>query len=212
VGRGTRIGFVGGAIACFLITAAASCTTQAPAHNGKPIIEFAGDSITAQSTDDINAHFNPDPLNPAWDIGIRALTGEKAIDARAAADIATQALDLPAVEVINLGTNDANVIAAEGSTETVDQVTAALTAYNAEFPTSCVVFVTIDTHNPSWGPEPAGEINDFIRTNFPHVADWDSALVPEDLLKPDNPHPNESGRQHLLAVEDAAIAGCTPSS
>ena len=70
--------------------------------------------------------------------------------------------------------------------------------------------VTVNTHNPSWTPAAAQAINDHVRA-MPRivVADWDQALVPTDFDAADNPHPNETGRQHLIAVEDAAINRCS---
>ena len=196
---------IAGAVVCFLVVGVASCATnQLPAHDGKPIIDFNGDSVTFQSTADINAHFGT-----AYAVGINATTGITAIDQWPA--IAKQAKDDPAIEVINLGTNDAHD-AARGSGETVDQANAALDTYNAEFPHSCVVFVTIDTHNPTWGPIFAAAINEHLRATFPHIADWDAAYSPRDFDRTDTPHPNETGRQALLALEDAAIKGCTPAS
>ena len=48
-------------------------------------------------------------------------------------------------------------------------------------------------------------INDHIRAKFAHVADWDRI---ERLLfaVPDDPHPNTTGQQALLAIEDRTIA------
>jgi hypothetical protein len=195
---------IAGTVVCFLIPGAACATNQLPAHDGKPIIDFNGDSITFQSTADINAQFGT-----TYDVGINATTGITAKDQWPG--VAKQAKDDPAIEVINLGTNDASD-SAHGSGETVHQANAALDAYNAEFPNSCVVFVTIDSHNPSWGPAFAAALNYHIRATFAHVADWGTAYDPSYFDGSDTPHPNETGRQALLALEDAAITGCTPAS
>lgn len=203
----TKTRIIAGAIACFLLLGAASCSTdQRAAHDGRPILDFDGDSITFQSTADINAHFGT-----IYDVGIKAVIGMGAISA--APMTADQAADGPAIEVINFGTNDAASIAGQNlGHETVDAVDAALSAYNAEFPSSCVVFVTVNAHNPSWGPTQAAAIDTYIRSTFPHVADWDAAYDPSYFDGTDTPHPNETGRQALLALEDAAIATCAPAA
>lgn len=201
--------YIVGAVVCFFLLAAAQCTTnQLPAHNAKPVIDFNGDSITYLATAAINAHYGA-----TSDVGINATVGMTTKEQ--AFTVKKQALDVPAVEVINLGTNDARD-SANGSGETVDQANAELDLFNSEFPHSCVVFVTVDSHNPSWGPTFAAAVDAHIRATFSHVADWDSALVPfgpgGDFIKADDPHPTNAGNQHLLSVEDAAIATCTPVS
>jgi hypothetical protein len=195
-----------GAVVCSLALGASSCTSQPFTANGKPRLAFVGDSITVQSTDDINAHYEAD-----YGVKITALVGVGVKDA--APWVAHDAAQTPAIEVINLGTNDAASIAGlNRDNETVDEVNAELDAFDSEFPDSCVVFVTVNTHNPSWGPAQAAEIDAHIRATFPHVADWDAAYDPSYFDRTDTPHPNETGRQALLALEDAAIAGCTPAS
>lgn len=198
----------------FFIAAAASCQTDQPlVRTGKPTIEFAGDSITVQATPDINAFFGS-----THDVGIKAITG---IDTfLLASTVATQAADVPDVEVINLGTNDAARVGVPvyrtlngqqvlvEPAQTVGNDTARLDAFNAEFPNSCVVFVTVNTHNPTWGPTNAALINDHIRTTFAHVADWDAAYSASYFDTADDPHPNATGRAAMLALEDAAIATC----
>lgn len=181
-----------------------SCSAPRPT---KRTLQFVGDSITFQSTADITAHYAP-----KYSVSVWGLTG---IDTWfAAKEVSTVAAKPPDIVVINIGTNDARRMPIvppgrkDEPTGTLDGTLARLAAMRAEFPTStCVVFVTIDEKNPSWGPTNAARINALVRT-FPHVADWATALAPGDFDGPDNPHPNEVGRQHLLAVEDAAIAGC----
>jgi lysophospholipase L1-like esterase len=209
---------VGGAVVCFLILGAASCSTnQPPLHNGKPIIQFDGDSITVQATADINAHYGT-----AYDVGINALVGtDTYIEA---GEIGVEAAESPKVEIINLGTNDATRV---GKTligtyngqpfviepaQTLADITGRFDTFATEFPAStCVIFVNVNTHNPSWGPANAQAIDDHLTANptlFPHVVDWNAAWNASYFNTPDNPHPNETGRQALLALEDAAIASC----
>jgi hypothetical protein len=199
---------VAGALVCLLVLGAAKCSVaQLPTHSGTPILDFAGDSITVQSSDDINAHYSA-----TYDVGINATVGNDVY--LEANNIAAQAADPPSIEVINLGTNDAARIT-NGTSElgepqaTLAHTTAALDAFNAEFPSStCVIFVTVNTHNPTWGPDAAQSINDHIRSTFTNIVDWDAAWSATYFDGTDNPHPNEVGRQALLALEDQAIASC----
>jgi lysophospholipase L1-like esterase len=204
---------VAGAVVCVLILGASCATNQPPLHNGKPIIQFDGDSITFQSTADINAHYGS-----TYDVGINALVGtDTYIEA---GQIGAEAAEAPSVEIINLGTNDANRIDAGPTNlepaQTLADVTGRLDTFATEFPsTTCVIFVNVNTHNPSWSPVNAQAIDDHFAANptlFAHVVDWNGAWQASYFGTPDNPHPNETGRQALLALEDAAIAGCSPSS
>lgn len=165
---------------------------------------FLGDSITAQSTADINAH---DGQN--YVVTVDAAVG---VDTYLwAPHVAAAAATKPHIAIINLGTNDAQRMGTAfpgDPAQTVEEVNARYDQFAAEFPTTtCVIFVTINTHNPSWGPVAAEGLNAHLRT-FAHVVDWDAAWVATDYDVADNPHPNEQGRQHLLALEDAAIAAC----
>ena len=114
--------------------------------------------------------------------------------------------------MINLGTNDVAHIDKSSQLEprsSVAKIDARLDKFAAEFPsTTCVVFVTLDSHNPGWHPAYVRQINKHIRSTFAHVADWDATLRPADFYLAGDPHPNETGRQVLLAVEDRAIASC----
>ena len=164
--------------------------------SGLPKLQFLGDSITVQSALDINAHYAA-----TYDLSIHAAVGLGTHQT----GVGTDASLNPNIEIINLGTNDA----AKGVTD----APAMLYAFAAAFPaTTCVVFVTINTHNPSWGPTLAQAINDHVRATFPHVADWDAAWDASYFDAPDNPHPNAAGRQALLHAEDAAIATCPTSA
>jgi lysophospholipase L1-like esterase len=115
----------------------------------------------------------------------------------------------PDVEIIELGTNDANHIADPlpkqlAGSRTVAQVNARLDLFDALFAAStCVVFVTVNTHNPSWHPRYGRAINDHIRAKFAHVADWDAAWKASYFAVPDDPHPNAAGRQALITVDAA---------
>ncbi|MDQ1478598.1 MAG: GDSL-like Lipase/Acylhydrolase family [Actinomycetota bacterium] len=184
--------------ACLALPAWSCSTTQSIVGDGRPTLQFVGDSITFQSTDDINAHYGT-----AHDVGIWAIVGATTLEA--AAEVAVEAKAGPDIEVINLGTNDAHTETATELAGTLSRLKAMRSEFRAS---TCVVWVTINENNPTWGPENARTINALLRT-FAHVADWAAANVPADFPRADTPHPNETGRQHLLAIEDRAIAGCT---
>lgn len=172
-------------------------------ESAKPKLAFAGDSITLQSVADINAHYRN-----RYNVAIVAANG---VDTYFAAPfVAEQAAQAPAVEVINLGTNDVNLIRYPFWSEpklTVASIERRLDTFSKEFPrTTCVVFVTVNSHNRSWS-QSAAAVNRHIR-RFSHVADWDKAWRARYFDGPDNPHPNEVGRQALLRIEDEAIAKC----
>jgi hypothetical protein len=171
--------------------------------SAKPKLAFAGDSITFQSVADINAHYRN-----RYNVAIVASNG---VDTYFAARfVAEQAAQAPAVEVINLGTNDANLIRYPFWSEpklTIASIGRRLDIFSKEFPrTTCVVFVTVNSHNRSWS-QIAAAINRHIR-RFSHVADWDKAWRAGYFDRPDDPHPNAVGRQALLQIEDEAIAKC----
>jgi lysophospholipase L1-like esterase len=219
VGRMTKSATVLTAFVAVFAIGAASCRTIQPfAGTGAPTLQFTGDSITVQSTADINAHFKAN-----HDVGIEAFVG--ADTREQASQVARDAATSPAIEVINLGTNDAARIGVDqyatingkrvliDPASTMEQVLARFDVFVAEFSaTTCLVFVTVNTHNPSWEPANAATINDHLRAISPHLVDWDAAWKASYFDAPDNPHPNATGRQALLALEDQAIAGCASSS
>lgn len=170
-----------------------------------PTMRAVGDSITVMSAPDIHARYDA-----TYSVTIGAAIG---LDTYLAAPmVAAAAAAKPKVAFIDLGTNDAQRMGQDfgpgDPAQTPESVNARLDTFAAEFPaTTCVVFVTVNTHNPSWGPVAAQAINDHVRT-FAHVADWDAAWNPADYATADNPHPTAAGRQHLLDVEAAAMASC----
>jgi hypothetical protein len=206
-------------VGAFLLLSASSCSVSQPfVSSGAPKIQFVGDSITWQSAADINAHYGG-----SYDTAIEATIGADTYTQ--AANVAAEAALAPEFEIINLGTNDARRMNAAWTTvvngqtvviepqQTLADVTGRLDAFAAAFPAAtCVVFVTVNAHNPSWTPANAQGINDHIRASFPHAADWDAAWQPSYFAEPDNPHPNAAGRQALLALEDQAIADCLAST
>src|SRR5882724_12041463 len=146
-------------VVLLLVVSASSCT-KTRRYDGSKLarLQFAGDSITFFSTNDINAHYAG-----RYDVAIDATVG---IDTYTIApDLPAHARSAPAVEIIDLGTNDANRIAdpranEPAATQTVAEVNARLDRFNALFPAStCVVFVTVNTHNPSWHPQNGKAIN-----------------------------------------------------
>jgi hypothetical protein len=87
-------------VAAVLLLGACDIVSQKFANTGAPKLQFAGDSITYQATADINAHYRG-----PYDVAIDGFSGYDTY--QMAGIVATEATLAPAVEVINLGTNDA---------------------------------------------------------------------------------------------------------
>lgn len=189
-------------------TAPGCVVSQDSAAGGaQPVLQFVGDSITVQASDVINARFAD-----TYRVGIDAVSGITTTGQTDA--VAREAARAPDVEVIDLGTNDARcaTLICSGpppEANTPSLVDARLDAFAREFPAStCVVVTTINSHNPSWGPGNAAQINTHIRATFAHVADWDAAWSPGYFPTRDDPHPDAAGRRALVGVWAKAIAGC----
>ena len=174
----------------------------------KPKLGFRGDSITVKATPALLKEFSG-----TFNIAIHATTGFVVDQATRGA--ALDAEKKPQVEVINLGTNDLTCQKAGGCGTgflRVPQFDAArvnrqLDAIEAKFPaTTCVVFVTINTHNPSWNPVGARELNAHIRTKA-HVLDWDAMWKPT-YTAPDDPHPNAVGQMAFATALRHTVEGC----
>jgi hypothetical protein len=71
-----------------------------------------------------------------------------------------------------------------------------------------VVFVSIDTSDPTWGPVYVGDINSHMASHVAHIADWADTLTPTDYAQPDDPHPNSAGNAQLAQVIQQAVQGC----
>jgi hypothetical protein len=193
--------------------------TQKFSNTGQPKVQFEGDSITYRSTPDINRRFRD-----RYDVAIQATIGVSA--ASEWKNIVAQSALRPDIEVVNLGTNDAarvgeavagdvngkhvTVVPAQALDQTLDRFDAVV----AKFPPStCLVFVTVTTHNPTWGPDNARVINERLkelarRRDGMVLADWDAAWQASYFDDADDPHPNETGRRALLNIEQEAIDKC----
>jgi hypothetical protein len=194
-----------GLLSVFMMVIAVSCSQKSPSP--KQALDIVGDSITFESTSDIRAHFDGH-----YRVKVTASFGFTTWRQQSA--VASDAADPPAKEIVELGTNDAVRIdhplpTGDGPPPTLADVTARLDKFARELPRStCVIFVTVSTHNPAWSPANAQRIDDHIRSSFAHVADWDRAWKPSYFDTAGDPHPNESGRQALLAVLDTALDNC----
>jgi hypothetical protein len=194
-----------GLLGAVMMVTAASCSQKSPSP--KPRLDIVGDSIAFESTADIHAHFDGH-----YRVKVTATFGFTTWRQQFA--VAADAADPPAKEIIELGTNDAVRIdhpspTGDGPPPTLADVTGRLDTFAREFPKStCVIFVTVSTHNPTWSPANAHAIDDHIRSRFAHVADWDRAWKPSYFDTAGDPHPNESGRQALLALVDTALDDC----
>ena len=179
---------------------------QAFSGSGRPKLQFEGDSIILQARGDIDRRFGG-----SYDVAVEATVGfDTLLEAK---HVAQQARLHPRIEVINLGTNDANRLltglSVLESRQTLTAVEGRLATFDHEFgPSTCVIFVTVNSHNPSWNPAGARAINAYLRSHAAHLADWDAAWSAGYFDRPDTPHPNEKGRQALLAVIGRAMAGC----
>ncbi len=179
--------------------------------NGKPKLQFEGDSITTYASNDIVARFGP-----KYDVAINAAVGATTWLERNA--VSEEASKHPAIEVIELGTNDATCAAPSGNRWAcgglVDHfdaasVTGHLRDFSDAFPSStCVIFVTPDDHNPTWYPQYVDVIDNFERAHFVHLADWQKAWKPSYFSGTDEPHPNEAGRRSMLDLIARAVDRC----
>lgn len=119
----------------------------------------------------------------------------------------------PDVVVFNLGTNDATCGKKCAELRDVPEFDASLVQrrfvrfYGLFPPSTCVIFVNINAHNPMWGPANAAKLNAFL-ANFPHVVDWNGAWQPGWFDKQGDPHPNAQGQEALVALIGAQIATC----
>jgi hypothetical protein len=205
---GTRprrlVAYALGAVAMFSLLGMSCGATSQPyvGPAGAPKLYVVGDSITYQATDDLNAQFQS-----AYQVRIDGSSGASSqyMSSRAQAAAASG----PDVAVVELGTNDPvplyGLTLAQSETwlETID----------GWFPlTTCVVFVTPWSGTVSRPPGALAAIDQFERSTFARIADWDAAATPDDYAGGDGIHPNSSGRQHLMQVEAAAVATCPPST
>ena len=189
------------AILAFLLLSVSSCTTSQPFSNsGAPKLQFNGDSITQQAITDINAHYGS-----TYDVGIYAVG---AADTRfMASAIAAEAALAPKIQIINLG--GADVVQAEAGTLALADIYGRFDTFATEFPAStCLIFVNLNTHALAAASQ---AINDHMSSNptlFPRIVDWNGAWQASYFDSPTDAHPNETGRQEMIALEDAAIATC----
>jgi hypothetical protein len=183
--------------------------TVAYSHDGHPRIQFEGDSLFARAAPKLAERWGA-----THDVAIRAWEGTTTLVE--AAYVAREARLAPDVAVIELGTNDAACVQLSrpfwcDSVGTFDAkiVTDRLAHFRDEFGArTCVVFVTPDDHNPGWNPAAVRLIDDYERTHFTHVADWQAAYRPDYFDHPDDPHPNAKGQKVLLDVVAAAVTRC----
>lgn len=180
-----------------------------PTDRTKPKLAISGDSITVLAT-----HALVDEFRPNFNISIHARIGIST--GGMSSGIAEDARERPDVEIISLGTNDVRCTDARGcgvGFYRIPQFNAAtvetrLDSFAAEFPaTTCVVFVTINTHNPSWNPAGARKLNTYLRTKS-HVLDWDAMWKSGYFDEADSPHPNAVGNEVLAKALRHTVDGC----
>lgn len=190
------------------------CETHQPySDNGAPKIGIVGDSLTVISAFDgtVDATFHP-----AYDTDVEAKFGQTAEDPATATWLHTAAAPGPRAVVIELGTNDArreeiSIATVEATLASLDdQARASEPGYVG---TDCVVYMTVDTTNPSWGPDRAAAINTWVRQQ-PHYYDWDETVRTwqgDPLFdRPDDPHGTVLAFQTMMNGLRAAIDACPP--
>ncbi len=174
---------------------------------GQPKLQFVGDSILWMSSSVMNERFGS-----RYDVAINAGIGDDTV-AQATTVAASAALD-PKIVVVDLGTNDAvrlNHARPYSPRQTLAEVTGRFQQFSQAYPPgTCVVFVTVNTHNASWNPAGAKAINAYLVSHFAHIADWNAVWSPSYFDQRDSPHPNPKGRRALAAVIDRAVAACPP--
>jgi lysophospholipase L1-like esterase len=178
-------------------------------HNGRPRLQLDGDSISALIGPAVQARFDG-----TYDVAIQATVGTNTRLEQNG--VAEQSRQPPDVEVIELGTNDANCTVAAGNPILCGTprpfdgaaVTGRLQHFNDEFPAkTCVIFVTPDDHNPTWNPANVDVIDAYERAHFPRIVDWQKAYRPTYFDAAD-PHPNAVGQRALLDLIAKAVAAC----
>ena len=173
-------------------------------------VQFFGDSILAMTTKAILGDLGND-----YRLSINAIGG--APTSWFTSLIEQSAKVPPDAAVIELGTNDAYCFddRCDGRDGLIPRanfvgaaVNARLDAFVSAYPAStCVIFVNVSTHNPSWGPHNAAAIDAHL-ARFPRVVDWDHAWQPDWFVEADNPHPSASGQQALVELIQVQLATC----
>lgn len=180
----------------------AAKVVNAKATAVRPTIRFVGDSITEQAGPALISYFGRE----GYGVTVNAVPGSTT--AQDAHFVGADAKAAPTVEVINLGTNDTRYVAAGTTTLEAVHHNLDVFASHALFPRTCVVFVTVTSIVTTLSPAYADSINDWERTHFAHVADWDAAYNPAYFDAVDGPHPTELGRHALVHVIDNAVKTC----
>lgn len=175
-----------------------------------PRVAALGDSITYVTRDALAAAL------PDRSTSVLGLSGFTAPWVKPWAN--KYAADPPPVIVIEVGTNDVGQQIVGKPDYTSALFASRVAAYNAMFPTSCVVWVTTTTHRTAAGfpnhPEYAGqwdviaaEYNNTLRAQV-HVADWDALLVGHPEYVPDDVHPDGPGITAYTNLVASAVRTC----
>ena len=220
-------GYVALIVGAVLLTSAASRQVDQPyADDGRTKVGILGDSLSVQGT---QGGSSGAAFGPTYDLAVEAIVGNRAIfDTENGPDpywnldwIDQLAGPGPRAVVIELGTNDAGAI--RDGRVTVAQVIDGLEALGDRATrsapgfvgTDCVVYVTVDTTNPSWGPTQAEALNDWIRDQ-PYVYDWDAWVSDGHDGLPyfpatDDPHATAAGYDVLYNGIRGIVDTCPPA-
>lgn len=176
-----------------------------------PKVALLGDSISVRSREQVREALS------GYSLKVGAVRGEglsggsisRALGGGSMLDVAAQyAKDPPEVLVLELGTNDAWLapLSAEDATAAVETIV-------GEFPSSCVVAVTITEVSTAKGYDrgEARRINRSVRSVADQIVEWGTESTGRPgLLLPDGIHPTGQGSEVLAAGIADGVRSCPP--
>jgi hypothetical protein len=180
------------------------------AYAGKldgPRVLVVGDSITDRSAPLITPLLDRDVAHRVF-----GLSGYKLAEAEPF--LTPYPPTLPAVVIIELGTNDGNDILADRSGATRAAWKERLVGYHDLFPGTCFVPITMPARrgDPAWDASQQ-ELNDWLLATFPRTIDWNGyelgqRAVGRTLLEPDGIHPDAAGAAAIAVLYRFGVDRC----
>jgi len=178
-------------------------------------VAVIGDSITFVARDEIRAALTSGGFAPS----VAGLYGYTATGAAPTA--LSYVATAPDIVVVELGTNDATELAYPASTATPATYRDAMRRITEAFPGACVAVTTVTTDRTksalhfradAWNAAARG-IDDWLRTTYPNVIDWQSAihhdgLAGTPLVQDDEVHPDPRGAAVLAQLDVDAAEHC----
>jgi lysophospholipase L1-like esterase len=198
------------ALALALVAAGCIHETEYSGNPGGQHVVVIGDSITNNSAAQLH-----EALDGDHQVKLSGIIGATIADQQIHADEYAATEPLPAVVVVDLGTNDAwQAVPTETSATEIDTMI-------GKFPDACIVLTTVNEHvgPPSVKPtkdgrlysnELAAALNVELRAKADVVIEWDAQvnIDPGLYLKPDTIHPTPEGAALLGELIDDAIGAC----